>query len=320
MLDKVNNFFDADRASTWSRFTFIYSIFNTILGYCVGLGDIRFILSTLFLLSSISVIIYLLWKSRNKMHTLQILSKHNRTNTLRLLLTYEQLRKMPAHSGDRFKTSRLRIEVAQFSYKILHNPEDAPLLKRRCYNLLCSYEFTIKRCYKSHKDFDMLILQPRGDSMNGINYRFQHDDLSWSDWQTSSVNGIFFSPKETDQINGIWRARIPLPPSIVAFQITFELKNVYHNDNEGAIVICPFNFAKEIKALNIQIDYSDLKNSIRPDSNRPNSIALDIYPYDGSKCVSEKVIDFKHSDDIWQCHLQHSHIYAVYVAKIHYPE
>lgn len=256
----------------------------------------------------ILILIYILKIHSRKMHTLQILSKENRPNIIKLLLTYDYLRKLPYEYGEKYYFSKLDIAFANFTYTI--KPNNDKKCNDENYNLDCNININLNKIYKKNMDFDILILQPRGDEIVNINYKYENNKFNKSTILKTLVKKISLSKSKN-----IWKATIEVPPYCQNIEIMYTLKNVYHNNNQGAIVIAPFNYGKKIHEFFITIDYSHIP---KIDKNRPSIISMELFPYNGYESLYKKIYDFKQDKDIWTCKVNSCYTQAIYLTNIHY--
>lgn len=285
--------------TTISFLSVIYAVFGNRTGPYACLLVILALLSFLFLVYYIRVV-------KNKMYTLQILSRENRPISIRLLLTYERLLRSQDEFVEKFYPSKLHVYNAHYCYEILESSLESKDLK-------CEFTFHIKKIPKKQCSLDVLIAQPRGKKLDIISYRFNDDKKE----QAIDVRPITFKQSGAD-FQGFWKASIPLDHDkhIHTIMVSFTLKEVHRlTPNEyGAFLLCPFIYANKIDYFYVEVEYPD-KSIYKPDM-----VCLKFYPFDGKKYRPQKIKSLETDDkSSWKTNRLKCVANALYVIETHNP-
>ena len=233
---------------------------------------------------SFFILCFFLHSLKNKEHTLHMLVRDERNRTLFLLLTYDYLRTFPSEISHDFYTSKFQASEAVYTYHIVPNAKDD-----RLYDLICEFQFNFCQRKTLQKDFDILILQPRGEKELRIDYEFDGEHF-----QTKPEEIIRGEDNKTC-FDGLLWAKLNLPQdknSPKKLKVSFRLKKVYRIKEIGTIVICPFIYVTVLSNLTIHLDYTRIK--VR---NRPKNVTVKMLPYDGRKGIVAKIGDLQTNDD-----------------------
>lgn len=288
--------------------TLAFSFLSTITSLIKG-NYFLFYISSAFAFLSFIVLLYFLYSSNNREHTLHMLVKDNRTRTLLLLLTYSFLRNSPPEVNKGFSPSKLRAKSATYTYKITPNKESDEY-----YDLRCEFEFELTG-NQHRKDFDILILQPRGEKDSVIEYSFNEKDFV-----RTEVRPIELGEQKETSFAGLLWGRLKLPDESEYLQkltVRFQLKRVYRPQKEGAIIICPFIYVNMLTEFTIKMNCTKI-----PKSNYPNAVSLQMAPYDGSRGITSDIADIQQtSQGIWESTIsgRKCHAHAIYIVSI-YPK
>lgn len=249
----------------------------------------------------------LLLSEQNKMYTLQVLSRENRNLSLRLLLLYNRLLRSQDEITSKFQASRLIVSNAVYRYSIINKKRDADPLK----DVECVFTFTIKRAVRTK--IHAIIVQDRGSTIQKLTYNF---DKSGETPVRLTPISITSSTKGTNFM-GFYRAEITLPKRILlcskerrpSLVVKFRLGKTYNtNSNYQPFLICPFIYAKKMRAFKIELDCSGL-----PIALRPNVVNLFYYPYDGTRYMPNHVANFPAPQDgVWKKNVARCHTSAIY--------
>lgn len=238
-------------------------------------------------LLSFSFLIWHLRVEQNKNYTLQVLARENRIAPIRLLLTYERLRRSGYEYAEKFCPSKFHMQSALYSFEI--QAPDKP--SERC-DFACEYTFQFGKKPSRNGSFDILIAQSSGDLLKTINYRFSENGKVY----TAAVEEIIYE-KDKSILSGLWKAKISWNSSdnIQTLIVSYTLRQVYRAGAGivGAVLICPFLYGKKINELNIELkDKSE---------HTPQIVSLGLYPFNGKRCPPEKIHDLSPSDNdsIW---------------------
>lgn len=234
------------------------------------------ILVPLAILSFLFLVIYLR-KNQNKLHTLHVLSKENRGLAVQLLLTYEQLKYSKDTFSERFSTTKIHTNNANYFYEITPS-EDSSKID----NLKCIFTFQIRKAPKDGV-FDILIAQPRGMSIKTIKYKFDDSEKEY----TTYVREISQAKNKKDSPR-LLRAKITLnngQKCIKTLIVSYTLENAYSIHN-GAFLLCPFIYAKKVNRFDVQIKYPNEQKYLF------NNVCLKVYPYNGRRFQPQKIANF----------------------------
>lgn len=247
--------------------------------------------------------------TQNKEYTLQILSKENRIASTRLLLTYNLLVQTKDKFTEKFCASKLHFEKASFRYDIAKATEPSA----NCVNLKCTYIFTLGKCKRAPKDFDILISQPRGEKIESIEYSFNGDKSFYH----SKVREIRLFGSDTTlstfcKTNILFNGR----KDIKTLTVSYILPGVYRIDKEhvsGAIIACPFIYARRIKRIEFALSYPE------DVYYRPNAVCLKLYPYNGMRFTPQSLVNFKSENNfsLWTTPTMRCTTRAVYIIETH---
>ena len=282
--------------TTVSFITITYSAFsnNTRIYTC---------LLVLLALSSFLFLTTHLMFNQNKMHTLYVLSRENRSFALQLLLTYEELKYSRDDLSEKFCTSKIHAKAAHYVYEII----PANDLSRS--DLKCTFTFEIKNTIKGGV-FDILIAQPRGVSLTTIKYKFSDTGKEY----VAKAKIIKFQKDQSDSPR-LLKAQVSLnngQKGIKALIVSFTFEKAYSTHN-GAFLLCPFIYAKRVDCFDVQIKY--------PEDPRywPGTADLKLYPYNGKKFQPMKIVDLLRSDDTptWAIAPTHCVTNAIYIIETH---
>lgn len=285
--------------TTISFLSVIYAVFGNRTGPYACLLVILALLSFLFLVHYIKVV-------KNKMYTLQILSRENRPIAIRLLLTYERLLRSQDEFAEKFYPSKLHVNNAHYCYEILQSS-----LKLK--DLKCEFTLHIKKIPKKQCSVDILIAQPRGKKLDTINYRFNDD----TNEQVTDVRPMNFKQRGAD-FQGVWKASIPLDHGkhIYTITVSFTLKEVHRltRDEYGALLLCPFIYANKIDCFDVEVKYPD------DPIYKPDTVCLKFYPFDGKKYRPQRIKNLETGDKLsWTTNRLKCVTNALYVIETHNP-
>ena len=228
--------------TTLSFLSIIYVFFvdNTGLFACV--------LAVFAIFSFLFLIRYIRF-SHNKTHTLQILSKENRPYALRLLLTYEQLKYSRDILSEQFSAPKIHVSYAHYVYEIIPSSND--LSKNG--DLKCTFTFGITKPKRKNGVIDILIAQPRGKAPKIIKYKFCKNRREYT---TNAKNVKEINPTKTrSEFSGFLKAQISLNDAqeeIETLIVSYTLKEIYRPNTVGALLLCPFVYAKKSNSLMLE--------------------------------------------------------------------
>lgn len=257
-------------------------------------------------------LILLLRAEQNKMNTLQVLSKDNRSLALRLLLVHQRLLRSKDRNSQKYKASRLTVSKATYSYKIKNSM--GPFK-----DMLCTYKFTIKRA--SSKPLYILLVQDRGAEARSIHYYFRNNEREKTPAPLEPL--AITKSEDHSEFAGLYLAEITFPDAELkkrgplTLHIEFLLERAYNTERAyEAFVICPFIYARKMKSFHVHADFGALAEDLRPDM-----LSLRCYPYDGAKGMAERVANFKvpPKRKEWTGDIQRCHTNAVYFLEIKRP-
>lgn len=284
--------------TTISFLSVIYSVFDDKSNYAC-LIFILALLSFVFLLNFIRI-------KQNKTYTLQVLSRENRPLSIRLLLTYDRISHSKDEFAEKFSPSKLHILEGNYYYEILQS-------KSKAKDLRCEFTFKIKKIPKKQYSLDILVAQDKGRKLKTISYKLNNE----SDNHIVDVKPVTLEQNKTN-FQGFWKASIPFDnyKNIHTMAVSFTLKEVYNTmrNEDEALLLCPFIYAKKIDKINIEVKYPD-------DSTcTPNTVRLKLYPYDGKKYRPRNLKDFSKCSEVsWKVSPSKCVTNAVYVIEIRNP-
>lgn len=265
--------------------------------------------------SVVALVVILAWFSwgrHNRSYTLEVLSNENRGLSIRLLLTYQWLLHGEGKRINKFHPSKLRVCDAHYEYKFKRSHP-----RKNIFDMKGEFRFKIFPCLFSRlfvKDFDILIVQPKGVPIDAIKYSFDGGHVyhaKASPLKISDGDGKSYTLlKATIALNG--KKKINL------LQISYTMAGVdeiNENDLAKSIIACPFFYMKKAKSIDFAVEYP------KDVGYRPKVVCLKKYPYDGRRYASEKLLDFEHENNYlrWTGHPKSHATQAIYVIEMHSP-
>lgn len=279
-MKKLRKIFNNIGVKTIVEFiTLALSLLSTFTGIITGNYLFFYITCALVFLSFI-VLLYFLYSSNNREHTLHMLVKDNRTRTLLLLLTYNFLRNSPPEVNKGFSPSKLQAKRASYTYDFTPNE-----VSNGYYDLRCKFVFELTKNQR-RKDFDILIMQPRGEKESAIEYSFNENAFV-----KAEVRPIELGEQKKASFTGLLWGRLKLPDEIEHLQkltVRFRMKKVSRLQKEGAIIICPFIYVNMLTEFTIKMNYTEV-----PENYHPNAVSLQMIPYDGSHGIANEIADIQ---------------------------
>lgn len=278
----------------------LLSLICAIMPIFVGSTTISIVTGVIGILCFI-ILLYYLYTITNKSRVLQLLSDTNRSQALRLLLTYESTKCHNNSDGEIFKSGNLHISHATYKYTVKKNESpDGP------FDLQCTWTFELKKTCKSDS-ISFLISQPRGIETHTITYKI--NDKSFK----KRVRAVPLN--NHSDFKGFLQCTIPSQQNLNKLSIEFTMEKAYQAKANGAFLTCPFFFAKSIDELFIQCDYQDVREMMES-----ISFSLLFYPYDGRKCKVQNIGNFvrEGNEYVWNCSVLPKFIctQAIYVTEI----
>ena len=272
----------------------ILTIITTLFLGSSNFSLLYVILLIIFSFSTFALFIILLCKSRqyeNNISAFQKLAYNKKLHSLglilinRLLLDNDKISNNPLNE-ELSISKTIKIKKAEFNYYIDGYSEN----KNNC-NLSCEYKFTLKRYFHKRLNFNFLVLRDTGSKVNYadielINYDGTKDIIN-------NVRPISILPRNNnfernDDIDFYQiKNKNKSLKNIKEITIRFRIKNCFDLHNTETLVIYPYNYAKTIKRINININFQEELNkiidcvslkSISLYANTKNQINLQLQP------------------------------------------
>lgn len=257
-----------------------------------------------------AMLCYLIFK-QNREYTLYVLSMENRSLSLRLLLTYNWLLQTKNQYVERFSASKLHMSKARYEFEFRRSGEKGNNL----YDMRCQYTFTVKGAWASQYDFDILIMQPKGNEMRSIQYAFgEYGHVYDAGTEPIRLSG------SRKKLPALWKARISFNGNkdIDRLIVSYTMPSVDRIDEKhlgNTIIVCPFIYARKVDCVEFIVRYP------KEVTYRPNAICLKKYPYDGKKYAPQKLLSFEADDSalVWRACPKTCSAQAIYVIEMHEP-
>jgi len=251
-----------------------------------------------------------LYYKQSREYTLYVLSMENRTLSLRLLLTHSWLSQIKNPYVDKFSPSKLHMVKACYEFMFERSRENGNI-----YDMKCRYTFTIKRSWRSPRDFDVLIMQPGGREIRSIQYAFgEYSYVYDANTEPIRLSG------SNKKLPTFWRARIPFngKKDVDKLIVSYTMPEVDRIDDKSlgdSIIICPFIYAKRVDSIAFKIKYPGYVSHV------PRVICLKRYPYNGRRYTPRKLLNFQAEDNAltWSACPETCMAQAVYVIELHDP-